>query len=310
MPKYDDTTVIEAIKSRGVDGAARKLGVDRRNLQRRRRRLESKYGMSLTPPTETPVERSARIEIPFEDGYIFVGSDAHYWPGLATTSHKAFVKLAKAFNPKLVIMNGDVIIGATISRFPPIGWEQMPTIKEELDAARIRLAEIIKASPKARHIWPLGNHDARFETRLAQVAPEFRQIPGVHLKDHFPEWEPCWSVFVGGEKGIVVKHRFKGGIHAPHNNTLWSGRTTITGHLHSQRIVPLTDYNGTRWGVDTGTMAEPLNDQFTGYTEDNPLNWREGFAIIRFVKGRLLQPELVRVIEPGLVDFRGEIISV
>ena len=40
--------------------------------------------------------------------------------------------------------------------------------------------------------------------------------------------------------------------------TLWSGRTIITGHLHAQGIRPHSDYNGTRWGVDAGTMADPL----------------------------------------------------
>lgn len=311
MVKHSDEVVSEAIQRYGIDHAAHKLGMNRRSLQRRRRTIEREYETLITPPGEQAPARAARAEVEAPtDGYIFVGSDAHYWPGLVTTSHKAFVKLAKKLKPKIVVMNGDVIIGATISRHQPIGWETMPTVKEELDAARVRLDEIVKACPGARLYWPLGNHDARFETRLAAVAPEYAEVFGVHLKDHFPAWGPCWSVAVGGEKGLIIKHRFKGGIHATHNNTLWAGRTIVTGHLHSQKVTPFTDYNGTRWGVDTGCMAEPLNEQFTGYTEDNPLNWREGFAIFRYKSGALLQPQLVRVMKPGLVDYAGDTFTV
>jgi hypothetical protein len=104
----------------------------------------------------------------------------------------------------------------------------------------------------------------------------------------------------------VVKHRFKSGVHAPHNNTMWAGRTIVTGHLHSQKIYPLSDYNGTRWGVDAGTMADPYGPQFYNYTELNPLNWRSGFAMLTFVKGKLLMPELIWVSGPGTVQFRGK----
>ena len=161
----------------------------------------------------------------------------------------------------------------------------------------------MRRAPNARRIWSLGNHDARFETRLATVAPEYADVHGVHLKDNFPKWEPCWATFINSD--IVVKHRFKSGIHAPHNNTMWAGRTIVTGHLHSQKIMPLSDYNGTRWGVDAGTMADPYGPQFYNYTEMNPLNWRSGFCLLTIVKGRLLMPELIWVSGPGTVQFRG-----
>jgi hypothetical protein len=48
------------------------------------------------------------------------------------------------------------------------------------------------------------------------------------------------------------------------------------------------------------------------YTEDSPVNWRSGFAILTFVNGELMPPELVQFIseDDGLVFFRGEVISV
>lgn len=297
---------IKVYESLGPSGAASALGISTRAVRARRRSLEQKLGRHILPPGETN-QRSARLQIDMEDGLILVGSDAHYWPGQPSTGHRAFVEFAEEFQPDVIVMNGDVLDAACISRFPPIGWEGMPTVRQELDVAKERLDEIREAAPHSRYVWTLGNHDARFETRLASVAPEFKHVHGVHLKDHFPSWEPCWSCFVGddGHNGVVIKHRFKGGIHAPHNNTLWAGRSIVTGHLHSLKVNPITDYNGTRFGVDGGCLADPMGDQFTGYTEDNPLNWRQGFLLLTIERGRLLWPEIVHVIEPGLIEFRG-----
>lgn len=263
-------------------------------------------------------EHPARLSIKIRDGVALIGSDAHYWPGDVSTAHRAFVWACKKLVPDAVILNGDVLDGSGISRHPPIGWEDRPSLVEEVDACKDRTGEIVKATlkKKTRRVWSLGNHDARFETRLATVAPEYAKIHGVHLKDHFPDWEPCWSVWINND--VVVKHRFKGGIHATHNNTMWAGKSIVTGHLHSLKVTPLTDYNGTRFGIDTGTLAvAPGKDrlvgpQFLDYTEDGPLNWRSGFAVLTFRGGRLMWPEVVHVLDEkrGLVEFRGEVVEV
>src|SRR6185312_3314882 len=108
--------------------------------------------------------------------------------------------------------------GATISRYPPMNWNTLPTLKQELDAVKDRLGEITVAAGKTRRIWTLGNHCARFESRLASVASQFADVDGTSLHHHFPDWEPGWMVEINDD--VVVKHRFKGGIHATHNNTL------------------------------------------------------------------------------------------
>ena len=86
---------------------------------------------------------------------------------------------------------------------------------------------------------------------------------------------------------------------------MWAGRTIVTGHLHSLKVMPLSDLNGTRWGVDCGTMAEPYGPQFEDYTEDNPRSHRSGFIVLNFEDGVLRWPEIVHVVGDGVVDFRG-----
>lgn len=310
--KVPDKEFIELIETVGPQEAARRLKQDYGTLGARRRRIEERTGRQITPPphpynTRHAIEHPGRLHLDMDDGVILVGSDHHYWPGEPSTAHRAFVMFCKQMKPSVVVCNGDAFDGSTISRHSPIGWEKRPSVIEELEACKERLGEIEAATFKARKIWNLGNHDARFETRLATVAPEYAKVNGFHLKDHFPLWESAWSLFVNDD--VVIKHRFKNGIHATHNNAMWSGKTTVTGHLHSLKVTPLTDYNGTRFGVNTGTMTEPGGPQFE-YLEDNPVNWRSGFVVLTFHKGRLLWPEVVHVIEPGLVEFRGQVVSV
>ncbi len=289
------------------------IGMTERNLYYRVGEIENKTGQRLSRGDGRRrilalATSDARLDIEIHDGVILVGSDAHYRPGVISTAHRALVKFCKELKPRAVIKNGDALDFPSISRHAPIGWESRPTVIQEIECAQERLGEIELAAGQARRIWPLGNHDMRFEARIATLAPEYARVKGMHLKDHFPLWEPCWGVWVNED--VVIKHRYKGGIHATRNNTLNAGVTMVTGHLHSLKITPLSDYNGTRFGVDCGTMADPYSDAFRDYTELSPADWRSGFIVLTFHKGRLLWPEPVHVIADGQVEFRGQVIDV
>jgi hypothetical protein len=108
---------------------------------------------------------------------------------------------------------------------------------------------------------------------------------------------------------VIIKHRYKGGVHATHNNTVNAGVSIVTGHLHSLKVTPFADYNGNRFGCDTGTLAETDGPQFT-YAEINPSNHRSGFAVLNFFNGTLLWPELVHKFDEDQIEFRGEVIDV
>lgn len=299
-----DQDFISLFTQLGAIQTAKHLGVAERRVYERRRNLEKKYGRPIHAPSKTPTDQHPeRREMKIDNGVVLVGSDAHYWPERVSTAHRAFVKACRDMKPRAVVMNGDAFDGASISRHAPMQFEENPTVADEIEACRERLGEIQDAAGKAKLYWTLGNHDARFEARLATVAPEYVRVDGIHLKDHFPDWLPCWSLWINDE--VVIKHRWKGGIHATHNNAVQSGKTMVTGHLHSLKVTPWTDYNGTRFGVDTGCLADTFGPQFL-YTEDNSKNWRSGFAVLTFENGKLRWPEVVNVVEPGIVEFRGE----
>lgn len=264
------------------------------------------------PPEPDAVEHVPsewRYQMRVRNGCLVIGSDAHYKPEIISTAHRAMVTLVKRLKPDAVILNGDLLDGSSISRHFRIRWHRVFTVKEELETLQDRLAEIEAVAGNAKLIRTWGNHDSNFETRLSGHVPQYEGLAGFTLWEHLPKWQPCMSVFVNDERGLVVKHRFKGGMHAPHNNTLWAGRSMATGHLHSQKVQPITDYNGTRYGVDTGTIATPEDEAFH-YAEDDPRNWRSGFAVLTFVDGELMPPDLVTVISKDRVWFRGEAINV
>ncbi len=309
-PKITDADFIRLFDELGPRKLADKIGSAAQGVFKRRRNLEKKHGIVLSGPQ--PQEHfqaqsiPGRLHLAVNNGIVLIGSDLHAWPGEPSTAFRAFVAFIKEMQPKVVILNGDVIDGASVSRHPPLGWEKLPSLIEEIEAAQALLHQIEVAAPKKIPlIFPAGNHDARFSVRLATVAPEYARVHGTKLSDHFGErWQSCWSVWLNDGE-VVVKHRARGGVHASYNSTLHGGKTIVHGHLHSLKVTPFVDYNGRRWGVDCGCLADIYGPQFA-YAEDNVRNWSSGFAVLTFKDSQLLQPELCVVHSPGVVEFRGE----
>lgn len=241
-----------------------------------------------------------------DDGVIVVFSDAHFWPGQGkTVAHNALLEVVKDVRPTATVANGDIFDGARVSRHARLGWEKLPTVKEELDICDEYMHEIrLAAGPqRSAFFWNMGNHDQRFDRMLAQNAAEYEGVLS-RLEDRFNDWEFAWSLDVNGH--TMIKHRWHNGIHAGYNNALKSGRTIVTGHLHRLLVTPWADYNGRRWGVDTGTLSDPHGPQFE-YGENNPTPHTPGFAVLTFKNGMLLPPELCEVIE-GHAYFRGQLV--
>jgi len=288
---------------------SKKLGIDVRNIHQRRRNLENKYKIRLISNSSNSQEyyvrdHMSRMDVDIDNATIFVASDAHYWPDQISVAHQAFVKLVKKHKPDIVVMNGDAFDGASISRYPKAGYAtfEMPTVKQELEAVSDRLGEIEKVAGNAKLVFTMGNHDQRFEAKLANQAPEFQGVAGFSLKEHFPRWLFCMSMMVN--KNLMVKHRFANGLHATYNNAMKAGVSMTTGHLHRLQATIVSDYNGSRWGIDTGTLCETDGDQMA-YGETNPSNHCSGFAVLTIVNGRLIQPEFCAVLD-GHAYFRGE----
>jgi hypothetical protein len=287
------------------------LGLTLRAVYQRRDNLTAKgIDLSTRPGTATHrnYERTQTFEkrrdFEVKDGAVIVYSDAHFWPGAPSLAYQALVEIIPEVKPKAIIANGDLLDGARISRHEPRGWQSVPSVRDELEVLVERQDEIRKRAGRCRFFRTLGNHDVRFERYIAIHAPELEDIKGTALEDFIPDWPCSWSVAINNR--VMVKHRIAGGVHAIYNNTLKAGWSTVTGHLHNLNVRRFTDYDGLRFGVDTGTLADPEHDAFD-YTEDSPKDWASGFAVLSFRDGRLLWPEVCYVDGSG-AWFRGEAI--
>lgn len=291
----------------GATETAAKLKINERSVYKRRRNLES-AGAFISAPSSQLIEYPGRHRINILNGSVLIGSDFHIWPGEASTCLRAFKKFCNDIKPSAVILNGDVMDFPRISRHPQ-NWETAPDPQDEIEAAQDHLNDIVQACKRGTHkIWTLGNHDARFESMIANSAPQYRGVRGVHLSDHFAIWQKAMSCFINeGVSGgaTMVKHRWKSGQGATRANALNAGVSMVTGHLHSQNVRPLSDYNRhDRYGVDTGCVADKEHKAF-GYTEDSALDWRSGFALLTYKDGILMPPELITKMDARSVWFRG-----
>jgi hypothetical protein len=281
---------------------AKETGLDVRGIYRRRNQLQNRHTTPL-PSNENPYNYNPRLKLDGLMGTAVVFSDCHWWPGISeTTAYKALLEVIREIKPKLIVANGDILDGARISRFGRIGWDNTPKLPDELEEVKTRMAEIRHCYRGAQLVRTVGNHDLRYDSWLASKAADFEGIGGFRLSDHLSEWRETTSLWANG---IVIKHRWHGGINAGRNNVMKSGKTMVTGHDHILKVEPYNDYNGMRWAVQDGTLAEPNGVQFA-YGEDNPSQATSGFAVLTFDGGgRLLFPEVCEVRE-GVAYFRGQ----
>jgi hypothetical protein len=303
----------------GADAVAKALGLSNRAIHQRRRSIERRHNQKLVATAHSargdhykhlsPYEHKANHHLGLLNGIVIVFSDAHFVPGIRTTANKGLLRLIRELKPKAIVNGGDSFDGAQISRFPRPGFlDQGPTVIQELNACKERLGEIEEAGGRAKLVWCLGNHDLRLEARLAMNVPQFEGVHGFHLKDHFPTWIPAWCCWVNDD--TMVAHRYKNGIHATHTNAVNAGVNIVTGHLHQLKVTPFRDFRSNRYGVDSGTLAEPMGPQFVNYLEGKMPNWRSGFVVLTFKDGQLLMPQLAQKWDEKHIEFAGRLIDV
>lgn len=305
-------------KLQSTDAVAKSLGISANATGARRRNIEKKHGIVLPVKDHRPayntVERDhpAICKLSLTDGQILIGSDAHIWPGERTTMQRAFIAFAKMLKPFAIVANGDFFDGASISRHPSIGWEHKPSVRQELEAVKDFMGDLVVASPASKRIWTLGNHDSRFESRIANHVPELAGVDGVHLKDHFVQWQPCWRVDVNEDPDrLIIRHRELGGEHADFRNVQQAGTHIATGHDHRAGVAMWRNYTGLKYGMRSGFMCDSATDpQFVHYLECKEPNWHPAFLVLTWADGRLLQPQVVLKHDDNRVDFGGKLYTV
>lgn len=316
MPQapLSDEVLLESIKffkkSKTRAAAARLAGVNNSTMQHRLTVAQAKFPQLFDtddfttqslfsnkmhqktwayPPVLTPEEPIRTV---------LAGGDLHAWPGAPSLMWQAFIKIAKKIKPDAIILNGDILDGASISRYQKLLHSQAPKITEEIDAVK----EHLKMLPKVKHqIWTMGNHDIRLDNYLANLAPEVSDYAG-SFTTHFRDWTFCHSAFINNTE---YRHRFRSGIHASWNNALHSGISIVCSHTHQLQVIAVRNRNGTHYGVELGMLASNDHPAFE-YAEFAPNRSCSGFGVIRYDEDfNIMPPQMCEMIR-GRPVFHGE----
>jgi hypothetical protein len=285
-------------------GLAIRRSYERRNSLERQgielRSVPRKGNEHHAPPAH--FERRRLFEI--ANGTVVVFSDAHYLPDHAPAGHEALEQVVKLVKPELIVCNGDAVDGDTISRWDPTrGHHKRFSVREELECVKMHLDSLRKVAGKAQLAFVLGNHDLRLSRFIAVKAVELLDMPFTRLEDWFPEWPLSWTVEINsGTAGMtVIRHRNQAGM--LHLQAQKAGCHYVHGHLHRLNCHTLATFNGYRYSVDTGALADPESDGFD-YAEGAAPHC-QGFAVLTFSDGILMPPELCAIVH-GKAWFRGK----
>lgn len=248
------------------------------------------------------------LETKLQNGYVLVISDQHQNPRIGNSvAANGALEVAKIIKPSAVYHLGDLLDFASISTHDKLGWTDSYTVQEELDSGMDYLREMSAVTRGADRIMLQGNHDQRFNKFLSKHAPQFKGIGGFDIVDHIPsDWRYALSILLNGNTKFLHAHH--GGVHAAYNNVLKGGINIVTGHTHILECKPFSDYSGTRFGIQTGTLSTIKDNPFFDYTFHTPLNWQAGFVVLRYIDGKLQYPEIAFVNQNNQCIFRGEIV--
>lgn len=307
---------------KSVAEMSRLTGLSERALYARRNRIEAKTGALLAAscpdkavkhdPNVAKLITTSRRDVnrlELSNGVVLVGSDAHYSPGHISVAHKALCNLLTDIGSevKAAILNGDLLDGGSISRHPRIRWRQQPSVKDELEAVLARTGEIEKAAPPGcKLLRTYGNHDARFESRLSAMVPQYEGLAGFMLRDHLPKWQDSDRIDINAD--TVVLHDWHSGVHSGWNDVLKGGGfNTVTGHTHEFSAKAHKGFGGTRYGIKTGMLADDFQPEFDYRLGKPGMNWQSGFVVLTWCDGMLLHPEFCAVRDDGCAYFRGKL---
>ena len=184
--------------------ASKELKIARSTMQYSMDLWENTYPNAIALAKENQVKNKeilwtipANHVIETKSSTALIGGDLHVWPGQEPAMWNAFCKIAWRLKPEIIVLNGDIIDGARVSRHGALLGQQAPKVNDEVIAAQKLLGMLPRAQQK---IWTMGNHDIRVNNYLANQANELDEYVG-RLEDRFPDWTFCYATTVNAEIG-------------------------------------------------------------------------------------------------------------
>jgi hypothetical protein len=206
-----------------------------------------------------------------------------------------FLRAIQHMEPEIVVLNGDILEGAEISRHPKIpGWS-VP-LQTEFDFARTMFEQVRAVAPDAEVWWMAGNHGLdRLASYLSQVAPalanlhslRFDRLAGVDdlgvklsmggtiASPKGTEADPEGTLFGGFYR---VYHGRRVGVTPAKAELAAAQRSGQSGHTHRAQL----HYATTEAGGATSWMSTPMgctDRAGRAYMTGTTTGWQTGFGV-------------------------------
>jgi hypothetical protein len=207
-----------------------------------------------------------------------------------------FLSACRDLKPDIVYLNGDIIDGSEISRYPKVpGWT-VP-LQLELDFAREMFRQIRAVVPKdTTVIWGAGNHGLdRIASYLTQVAPAFAKLRCMRFDQLAGLDELDVKLAMGGSiaspagkedaKAGMLLYGFYRIHHGTHlgrfpgaEELVEAGRSGQSGHVHRASLV----YGSSEATRTQSWMTTPMGcTEVAGrsYIKGICAGWQKGFGV-------------------------------
>lgn len=214
------------------------------------------------------------------------------------TAFKLVLKALRLIRPHGLDVLGDFMDCYSLSRFSK-DPERKLLFRDELRIGRRMLGEMVLAAGRrcADRRFSDGNHEDRLRRYLWNNAPQLSGVEGLNVSDllglgklrfrHYTYLAPYRIGQLWFHHGKLVR-KHSGATAMAH--ALEVGANVIVGHSHRLAHVCKTTWSHTIHGWENGCLCK-LNPEYV----HGPPDWQQGFAIIRFGRGRTFGVEQVQI---------------
>lgn len=217
--------------------------------------------------------------------------DAHHQPGQSVRRDRALNRLVKAYEPDQILIIGDWVDMASLSRFDTLGSKALEgtRIKKDLASGVAGLQALMQDIKGVPVIFTEGNH----EERIKRMEEEHPRLMGLaSAKEEFgnavgdnPFTYADYREYVRLGPGLLATH-------VPHNNMkpiestsgarkvlALAATSVIYGHTHQLDFATITRNGGSQlYGLNIGCFIEEPADP--PYMKGRIKDWWRGVVIV------------------------------
>lgn len=202
------------------------------------------------------------------------------------------------FRPHTLVLNGDIWDMPQISKYTRRKSELKDplNLQEHLDYGDRGVTAIVEAARPDETLLILGNHEDRWDSYLGSQARELSSLQCLDFEKLFNLDRFKWTTYGRGfwlNGSLFVYHgSFTGASNWTDRERMAAGASTITGHMHQQKVTYFRDRSRTYKNIAQGCLCK-LNAPYL----KTPPNWQQGF-----VYGYLWDEDKFRAIETEIVQ--------